>query len=488
MAVPYYKEIFEYPIAEFTKHLELEFNERIFFSGKYGTGKTTFLKKYFEQSDIKEKYEQYHLFPVNYSISSNEDIIRYIKYDIILTMLERHDTFAEEGKSYLKDLPAFMLKNMDKVLEAIIAMVPVVGKNVLEMYEKLGALKDKYLAYAKENSKGDGEKLIEYLNLLEGQSGSLMENDIITKIISERIKFSSPKKSVLIVDDLDRLDPEHIFRILNIFAAHFDTKASTRGPNKLGFDKVIIVGDIENIRNIFHHRYGLLTDFAGYIDKFYSADIYYFDNRLAVSKIVNRILYSYTVDGDNKVAGRVYLDDRWIGGIITHLIEKGDLSLRAILNTHGKELSYHIEVVDLMVGNLTDAHRVPLIYKLKYLTELLGSTGKLITILKKFSNENITLQHIRLPLGSLLYILNYRLIEKNADRPFLLDHGNQKFFIEEQRDFYSHMITEVEIYKSVPSGETDQFSKGEKYYGQPREFWELCIQVVNHLTVLGYLR
>jgi hypothetical protein len=63
--------------------------------------------------------------------------MKYIKYDIILAMLEQHDRFSEESKGYLKSLPKFMLKRMNKVLEAIIAMVPEVGKNILDMYEKL---------------------------------------------------------------------------------------------------------------------------------------------------------------------------------------------------------------------------------------------------------------------------------------------------------------------------------------------------------------
>jgi len=49
------------------------------------------------------------------------------------------------------------------------------------------------------------------------------ESDIISEIIKAKIQKSKEKReSVLILDDLDRIDPEHIFRILNIFSAHFD--------------------------------------------------------------------------------------------------------------------------------------------------------------------------------------------------------------------------------------------------------------------------
>ncbi|MEE9430770.1 MAG: hypothetical protein V3V16_07010, partial [Melioribacteraceae bacterium] len=77
------KEIeFEIPIDQlypkFVEHLEIENNSRILFSGKFGIGKTYFLNEFFE--DKKDKYEVFHLFPINYQISSNEDIIEFLKY------------------------------------------------------------------------------------------------------------------------------------------------------------------------------------------------------------------------------------------------------------------------------------------------------------------------------------------------------------------------------------------------------------------------
>jgi hypothetical protein len=98
------------------------------------------------------------------------------------------------------------------------------------------------------------------------------------------MKTNSGKKSVLIIDDLDRLDPEHIFRILNIFSAFQDQHKET---NKFGFDKVILVFDVENVRSIFRHKYGSGADFSGYLDKFYSQEIFWFDNELLKRHFVN---------------------------------------------------------------------------------------------------------------------------------------------------------------------------------------------------------
>ena len=99
------------------------------------------------------------------------------------------------------------------------------------------------------------------------------------------------KETVLIIDDLDRIDPEHIFRLLNVFAAHFDIE---EGRNKFGFDRVVFVCDYENLRQIFAHRYGERTDFSGYIDKFFSNSVYYFMNEEAIEgsvwELINRIM------------------------------------------------------------------------------------------------------------------------------------------------------------------------------------------------------
>ncbi|HJD91473.1 MAG TPA: hypothetical protein K8V80_02310, partial [Bacteroides coprosuis] len=71
-------------------------------------------------------------------------------------------------------------------------------------------------------------------------------------------------------------------------SAHDDSL--TPGKNKFGFDKIILVCDIDNIKNIYRHRYGAEVDFSGYIDKFYSSTIYYFDN---ADIVINQLLDLY---------------------------------------------------------------------------------------------------------------------------------------------------------------------------------------------------
>lgn len=71
----------------FGDFLKIENNQRIFFSGKFGIGKTYFLEDFFNLN--KDKYEAFHLFPANYQISSNEDIVELLKYDILVELIKR---------------------------------------------------------------------------------------------------------------------------------------------------------------------------------------------------------------------------------------------------------------------------------------------------------------------------------------------------------------------------------------------------------------
>lgn len=104
------------------------------------------------------------------------------------------------------------------------------------------------------------------------QTPGIYEHDCYTQLITNAIECwrleNSTKNIILMIEDLDRMDPSHVFRILNIFSAHIDYSYTNEYCNKFGFDKIITVCLYENIRNIFKHVYGDKTDFNGYIRKF----------------------------------------------------------------------------------------------------------------------------------------------------------------------------------------------------------------------------
>ncbi len=123
---------------KFKQHLDLENNHRILFSGKFGIGKTYYLNEYFKT--FEEEYDVYHLFPVNYQISSNEDIIEFLKYDILLELQTKSEEkneklFNECDYSSFIDIQRLLhiwgSENKGKIFDTLlpyISNIPKVGK------------------------------------------------------------------------------------------------------------------------------------------------------------------------------------------------------------------------------------------------------------------------------------------------------------------------------------------------------------------------
>ena len=288
-------ELFEFPYRDFKDHLETEGNNRILFSGKFGTGKSTFLHHYFNASDaIRNKYQVLHLFPVNYSVASNEDIFELIKYDIIINLLlDQKIPVAELEITNTVAIKYFIQENPEKLVKLLLSAIPKVGKDIADFINQIEAFKKSLDEYASKisNKTNESATLLNHIDALDDKTGSIYETNLVTGIIKtilSRHKENTNKEYVLIIDDLDRIDPDHIFRILNIFSAHFDERfyANQGTANKFGFDKVIIVCDIENIRRIFRNRFGQHVDFSGYIDKFFSSKPFHFQNTKQLQEFI----------------------------------------------------------------------------------------------------------------------------------------------------------------------------------------------------------
>jgi hypothetical protein len=271
--------------ADFQLFLTPEHNRRIIFSGPFGIGKTYFLNEFFKEKE--DEYFSIFLRPVNYSLLSNEDIFKLLKYDILVQIIKDENFKFEEEFDFTKTeyLKYFLKENRFLILKNLLKALPKI-RNVVSAAEELEKL---YSKYKEGLNKINSSKELEMLKTFQQDSESsfLLEYDEVSEYISSKldelanskIEGKSKLQKVLIIDDLDRLDPEHIFRLFNVFSAHFDQvhyyENSNGNDNKFGFDKIIFVCDIENIRKIFHHKYGEGTDFSGYIDKFYSKEIFF---------------------------------------------------------------------------------------------------------------------------------------------------------------------------------------------------------------------
>jgi hypothetical protein len=311
--------------SKFEEHLSIKGNKRILFSGKFGIGKTYFLKEFFNNK--KDKYEYYHLFPLNYQISQNEDIIEFLKYDILVEILKNNkNIFKKEDYSGFFDLQCLLYSwgknNSEKIFNTGISLILKLGRPLQEIY---GLIKI-FWEFKKQIEEGEKSITDNFFERIEQKK--ITETDYISEIIKEKIKEQSGKKeSILVLDDLDRLDPEHIFRILNVFSAHFDLN-NEELLNKFGFDKIIIVADYSNLKSIFHHKYGENTDSSGYFNKFFSVEVFQFKNEEIIKKTIEQLILEFQIK-DEEIKKNIKQE-----GFIKIIIE--DVLKRA-LELDGKE-------------------------------------------------------------------------------------------------------------------------------------------------------
>ncbi len=276
----------------FETFLALPNNHRIIFSGKYGSGKTYFLHEFFTIRK-KDEYEFFHLFPTNYAIAQNEDVVKLLQFDILYELLIKgYLAPSEKMFSTEETLSGFVQNNFPKIIKDIVSHCGKIGKKLSDVFDTYTQWAAKYEAFDKGINQNAEDKAREaFYNLMNE-----VEYNATAELI-EMVNFSIDKQKVLIVDDLDRIDPEHIFRLLNLFSAQTSNYFSAHWPTgqdekRYGFDKIIFVCDIDNIRNIFRAKYGDGVDFTGYIDKFYSIEPYLFNINNMVAQEAHRFVDS----------------------------------------------------------------------------------------------------------------------------------------------------------------------------------------------------
>ena len=105
--------------------------------------------------------------------------------------------------------------------------------------------------------------------------------------------------------------------------------------NKFGFDYIIIVGDINNIKSIFYHRYGKDTEFQGYFDRFFSFKPFLYDNKTAVREVLSIILQRTQYE-PSQLKQAIEGNSGWINvfltGILAQVLEADNLNLRQLLS------------------------------------------------------------------------------------------------------------------------------------------------------------
>ena len=251
-------------IQDFKQVFENE--SRIIFSAKFGDGKSYFLNEFMKSYDEKKNdYYFITLHPVNYVVEENRDVIEYIKRDILFQLIKDNRIYDfKEGYDKIFDAVCNG-ESLLKLADFAASIIPVNG-----LKEGYKALKGLVSTIDEKRKEQDVLHVVDdYLNGFYGKSGSISECDAFTYLIQKSLD-QMMAKSVLIIEDLDRIDPAHLFRIMNVLSSQVDNPYYLHVPhgNKFGFDKIILVMDYEIARHLFHHFYGKEANYEGYMNKF----------------------------------------------------------------------------------------------------------------------------------------------------------------------------------------------------------------------------
>lgn len=397
----------------FWKHLKLPANDHIFLSGIFGIGKTFFVDKFFD--DFQSQYELFKLSPVHYSISQTDDIIDYIKYDIVFQLFGKDIDFEKEDFSKWLTGQFYLEENFVDTVALIARHGNKIGRNISEIILELNALSRNVAEHQSKYKIDEEQEMFSFLKELSERENSIYEENRITQLISgmvdqlkieiELIDDQEPedlkekdqleiekKEVVLVIDDLDRLDPDHIFRILNVFACHFDL-SNVESQNKFGFDKIILVGDINNLRNIFSARYGSNTDFSGYVDKFYSREVFYLNNKRFITNAISSVLKTISIRMNTSeslnLQDSMSYESRLFKKILELLVQNDLINLRTLIKL--SENRYSLFSTPFFLNGVkyrfkTDAFRIILIFDL--LVQLFGTISSVDRALKELARRN----------------------------------------------------------------------------------------------------
>lgn len=369
----------------FFRFLQEENNDNIIFSGIYGIGKSFFINDFFNKKHT-DKYITLFLTPVNYSVASNEDIFEYIKIDVLFQLLDK--VFCDLKNVQISNSVAtyyYIKNNLNTLIGDILSSMEKVCLKT-DIIPQLIKLKKNIQEFQKKESTQEDKEVESFIQDIIQRQGSIYERNIVTKIIQSLItnaKKEEKKEIVLVIDDLDRIDPEHIFRILNILSVHDDFCCTKE--HKFKIDKTILVCDVENIRRIFHAKYGSDVDFSGYIDKFYSKEVFHFHNEDEIQKcIADQILKIKSKTGD-------FQDDRYaykgLEFILQYLIKYGYVNIRTLerfmfdYSMENKTVRFNDMVLTVVSS--------PALIIFEFLKRVLGSSEDLLSTLLSISSNKI---------------------------------------------------------------------------------------------------
>lgn len=440
------KFIFEELTKNFKAHFANRANKQILFSGPFGSGKTTFLRDFAENCDSTVFY---HLYPVNYSLHTNEDIYEILKYDLLLQLIDK-GAFKENEISKLVAISTTALTTAENVLVGLFQAFSKTGKSIVKLIDLIKKQKNAFIKTVDDLQ--NPLLAIKDFEALVGKKTSYAYDDDISNLIAEKLaEVKKEKSSVLIIDDLDRIDPEHLFRILSIFSSHVDYAT---GENRFGYDKIIFVADIENIEAMYAHRFGTRNSFTGYISKLCGKKPFYFDPAKELYNKLSSLINNTPISFDGQRLhhfSEIYLNSKTVDFLVylmANLLKHNTLNLRTLI-----EFDNHISISygeSNRSYGMEDLFRLPIFATIKYLESLNINLQKLAIILEKIIATPLTIEEVFSSSKSLKnlysdmsasFVLGLENDGKfdgtEADKPFVREFKGEKYTLIGYRSDYS---------------------------------------------------
>lgn len=355
-------------INDFKQVFESE--SRIIFSAKFGDGKSYFLKKFME-SYPKEANDYYFitLHPVNYVVEENRDVIEYIKRDILFQLIKDNRIYDfKEGYDKIFDAVC-NVESLFKLTDFAASIIPVNG-----LKEGYKALKGLVSTIEEKRKEQDVLHVVDdYLNGFYGKMGSISECDAFTYLIQKSLE-QMMAKSVLIIEDLDRIDPAHLFRIMNVLSSQVDNPYYSEVPhgNKFGFDKIILVMDYEIAKHLFHHFYGKEANYEGYMNKFLNTLPFKFSiSDEAQKQVENKLVQTFGITDILNIRGALY-PHKFESDTFYLLVAIKELSVRRCKEFIDDNIGTHIKSTwaNDKIKIPTNIEFVKLLYCIRFFTRL----------------------------------------------------------------------------------------------------------------------
>lgn len=296
-------------IVDFGHHLRA--NARTILSSRFGDGKSYFINAIRNDQTLLKEFIFLTLYPVNYQVANNKDIFDMIKRDILFQlmlngMLTDRVTFSSSDawSWFIYSKGANLLWDLIKIIPDL-GIDPKIGEilvGLMSSKKLFRTIKEKYDAFRIKDMNDENAILDDFFKDVQNTPYHPDPIDSIIKRIIKDYKNQHNKKIVLIIEDLDRIDPAHIFRILNVLSAQIDIdyKIDITEPlykyhdNKYDLDNVILVVDNDNLKNIYSHFYGQYTDYRGYISKFLSSTPFIYSLQEIRNEFVIKFLSNLT--------------------------------------------------------------------------------------------------------------------------------------------------------------------------------------------------